>query len=53
MNGLARLGCIRTGVEVNAILRMSKATWAFGFHEEALNILDRGWSSPTLDGLDL
>jgi hypothetical protein len=38
MNGLARSGCIRTGAEVNAILRVSKIAWAFGFHEKGLSL---------------
>jgi len=36
MNGLTGLGCIRMGAEVNAILRVSKAAWAVGFHEKGL-----------------
>jgi hypothetical protein len=36
MNGLAGSGCIRMGAEVNAILRVSKAIWAVGFHEKGL-----------------
>ncbi len=30
-----------------------KPTIKVGKPQEALNVLDRGWSSPTLDGLDL
>jgi len=38
MNGLAGSGCIRRGAEVNAILRVSKAAWAVGFHEKGLSL---------------
>jgi hypothetical protein len=38
MNGLAGSGCIRMGVEVNAILKVSKAAWAVGFHEKGLSL---------------
>jgi len=38
MNGLAGSGCIKMGVEVNAILRVSKAAWAIGFHEKGLSL---------------
>jgi hypothetical protein len=36
MNGLAGSGCIKMGAEVNAILRVSKVTWAVGFHDKGL-----------------
>ncbi len=29
---------IRMGVEVNAILRVSKAAWVVGFHEKGLSL---------------
>jgi hypothetical protein len=38
MNGLAGSRCIRIGAEVNAILRVSKAAWAVGFHEKGLSL---------------
>jgi hypothetical protein len=38
MNGSARSGSIKMGAEVNAILRVSKAAWAVGFHEKGLSL---------------